>query len=157
VSLINKLFKTSVVPVIESVGKIIDNVITTTEEKDRLKLEISREIHEYDIHVKQASLDTVHAYFGDVANARNMQNTALQQCDLFSKRFIYYLAAFWSMSAVFYIFIITYYKPDNERIADTVLGFLLGTIVATIINFFFGSSKGSSDKQALLEVLTNKI
>jgi hypothetical protein len=86
--------------------------------------------------------------YGDTANARNMQVEALRQDDSFSKRFIYYFAAFWSIFAAGYIGFITFgsIPADNQRFADTILGFLLGTVVATILQFFFGSSMGSKEK-----------
>jgi len=86
--------------------------------------------------------------YGDVANARNMQIEALRQDDMFSKRFIYIFAAFWSIFASCYIAFITFgtIPVDNQRFADTILGFLLGTVVATILQFFFGSSMGSKKK-----------
>jgi ABC-type phosphate/phosphonate transport system permease subunit len=79
-------------------------------------------------------------------DARDLQKVALQQNDLFSKRFVYYLATFWSIVGASYLFFATFTTVVNPKMADTVLGFLLGTIVATIINFFFGSSQGSKDK-----------
>jgi hypothetical protein len=79
-------------------------------------------------------------------DARDLQKVALQQDDLFSKRFVYYLATFWSVIGATYLFMATFTTVVNPKMADTVLGFLLGTIVATIINFFFGSSQGSKDK-----------
>lgn len=86
--------------------------------------------------------------YGDVADARNMQVEALRQDDLFSKRFIYIFATFWSIFAAGYIGFITFgtIPADNQRFADTILGFLLGTVVATILQFFFGSSMGSKEK-----------
>lgn len=86
--------------------------------------------------------------YGDIANARNMQVEALRQEDVFSKRFIYIFATFWSLFAAGYIGFITFghIPEDNQRFADTILGFLLGTVVATILQFFFGSSVGSKEK-----------
>lgn len=74
-----------------------------------------------------------------------MQVQALSQNDVFSKLFIYYFAAFWSVFAVIYIGCITFVPipPDSVRFADTILGFILGTVIATIIYFFFGSSSGN--------------
>jgi hypothetical protein len=88
----------------------------------------------------------------NTADARAMQVAALQQDDKFSKRFVMYLATFWSLTAVAYIFLITFTNiPElNVRFADTILGFLLGTVVATILNFFLGSSAGSKEKTEAL-------
>lgn len=88
----------------------------------------------------------------NTADARAMQTAALKQDDKFSKRFVMYLAIFWSITAVSYIFFITFGSiPEaNVRFADTILGFLLGTVVATIINFFLGSSAGSREKTEAL-------
>lgn len=95
----------------------------------------------------------------NTADARAMQIAALAQNDLFSKRFVMYLAMFWSITAVTYIFFITFVEipQANVRFADTVLGTVLGTVVATTINFFFGSSAGSKEKtEALTEMKNGK-
>ena len=88
----------------------------------------------------------------NTADARAMQVAALQQDDKFSKRFVMYLATFWSLTAVAYIFFITFVEipQANVRFADTVLGTVLGTVVATTINFFFGSSASSKEKNEVL-------
>jgi len=88
----------------------------------------------------------------NTADARAMQVAALNQDDKFSKRFVMYLATFWSLTAVVYIFLITFTNiPElNIRFADTILGFLLGTVVATILNFFLGSSASSKEKTEVL-------
>lgn len=43
---------------------------------------------------------------------------------------------------IVYIFLVTFTEiPEtNQRYADTVLGFVMGTIISTILNFYFGSS-----------------
>ena len=98
-------------------------------------------------------------YFNDVANARDLQKTALVQEDTFSKRFTYYLASFWSLVGASYIFLITFIEIPvaNQRFADTVVGFLLGTVVAAVIQYFFGSSKGSNDKGNQIDAIINSI
>ena len=86
----------------------------------------------------------------NTANARAMQVAALQQADAFSKRFVAYLSAFWSIMAVSYIGFVTFVDiPEkNVRFVDTILGFMLGTVVATVLNFWLGSSAGSRAKDA---------
>jgi ABC-type nitrate/sulfonate/bicarbonate transport system permease component len=68
--------------------------------------------------------------------------------DKLVKHFIYYYAWFWAISSVFYFFCVTFILlPEGGRdFANIILGFLLGTAVATIISFFYGSSKSSKDK-----------
>lgn len=78
----------------------------------------------------------------EYANTRNMQIENLKQDDKFSKRFVYYFAIFWSTFSVIYLTGITFVEipKENIRFADTIVGFLLGTIVATLIGFFYGNS-----------------
>ena len=95
---------------------------------------------------KVNALELLNYDLENTKDARDLQKIALQQDDLFSKRFVYYLAIFWSVIGAAYLFFATFTIVENPKMADTVLGFLLGTIVATIINFFFGSSQGSRNK-----------
>jgi hypothetical protein len=84
----------------------------------------------------------------DRDSARQMQTVALQQEDKFAKHFIYWYAWFWSVGTTVYFFSVTFLEmPAGGRdFANIILGFLLGTAVATIISFFYGSSKSSKDK-----------
>ena len=88
-----------------------------------------------------------------------MQVAALAQDDVFSKRFIYYFAMAWSLFAMSYLLVITLgdIDPQNIRFADTILGFLLGTIISGIIQFFYGSSKSSQNKDATVAQLANSV
>ena len=101
---------------------------------------------------KKADNDFKLAYLtaevSDKADARALQVAALQQSDIQSKRFLYNLSWFWSAASVLYIAFITFFQiPEaNVRFADTILGFLLGTIIASIFQFFYGSSFGSRQK-----------
>ena len=98
--------------------------------------------------LRELDLEYAKMHLENVKGAREMQAAALNQSDVFSKRFVYYFAGFWSFCSVLYIGFITFatIPSANIRFADTILGFLLGTVVATILNFFYGTSKSSQDK-----------
>jgi hypothetical protein len=104
------------------------------------------------LKLAQIDLDKLKAEYANTADARAMQVAALNQSDVFSKRFTMYLTAFWSIAAAIYIGFITFSViPDkNIRFADTILGFVLGTVLATMLNFWFGSSIGSKEKAEAL-------
>ena len=122
-------------------------------ESKELTAEDKQKIMDSQIEIMKIDFEKMKLEYQNTNDARDMQKVALQQDDTFSKRYVYYLATFWSFVAVGYIFLITFLTipESNIRFADTTLGFLLGTIVATIINYFFGSSKSSSDKNQLLK------
>lgn len=99
--------------------------------------------------------------YQDRADARAMQVAALQSGDRFSKRFVYYFAIAWSLFAFAYLALITFadIPTANIRFADTVLGFLLGTVLAGMFGFFYGSSAGNerrSEQQDIQQAITGK-
>ena len=109
-------------------------------------LEMSPELAlNFEESVMAQESELIRLAYEDRKDARQMQVAALQQKDRFSKRFIYYFALAWSLFAMLYVAAITFFPiPESSvRFADTVLGFLLGTCVAGIIQFFFGSSEGN--------------
>ena len=105
------------------------------------------------LKLAQIDLEKIKADYANTADARAMQVAALNQTDVFSKRFTMYLTSFWSVAAAIYVGFITFTViPDkNVRFADTILGFILGTVIATMLNFWFGSSDGSKKKTEVLE------
>jgi hypothetical protein len=96
--------------------------------------------------------EIIRLHLADIQSARAMQVEALRSSDPLVRRYVLYLASFWSFAAAAYIFAITFFPvPEgSERFADTALGFILGTIIAQILNFFFGSSQGSAEKSAII-------
>ena len=86
--------------------------------------------------------------FKNIQDARSMQKVALEQDDTFSKRFIYYFATAWSLFAMLYFAFVTFgtVPESGTRMADTILGVLIGTVITGFFNFFYGSSKSSKDK-----------
>jgi hypothetical protein len=116
--------------------------------KKELTTEDVMKIKEAEFKLKQLDFEELKLEKEDRSDARNMQVSALNQEDTFSKRFVYYYASFITFVSFAYIFFITFGSiPEaNVRFADTILGFLLGVGLSNIIVYFFGSSKGSKDK-----------
>lgn len=139
----------------EKTGVDVDKASLSQE--DLLKLQQYEMDHEEEllrikVEDNRISADLQKEYLKDVQNARAMNVETSKSEDKFVRRFIYYLAIFWSVCAATYIGFITfgYIPEENVRFADTILGFLLGTVIASILGFFYGSSKGSHDKTEAL-------
>jgi len=143
-------------------GMVADAVTKKGQEyvEEKLGIDLSQKptaavLAQWQSAAKEHEKDLLQMILSDKANARAMQVEALKQGDHLSKRFVYYFATFWSITSALYIAFITFGSiPEaNVRFADTILGFILGTIIATIVQFFFGSSQGSKDKEQALEAL----
>jgi len=94
----------------------------------------------------------------DRTNARDFQIKALDSDDVFARRFVYWYA--WGVTILTFIFIFCAAfvfdlesKTHAARIVDTVVGFLLGTTLSAVIQYFYGSSAGSRVKTEKLAEL----
>lgn len=129
---------------------VMDKGVEYVEEKTGLKLKPEGEASPEDYaRLKEAAMKheefLVDAEIKDKANARDMAKAAMQSNDPFVRRFTYYFITGWSVFAMVYIPLITFSNiPDsNVRFADTILGFMLGTVMASMFSFLLGSSFGS--------------
>jgi hypothetical protein len=136
----------------EKLGVTLD---TTTPEQVAVLKNKEMEHKEF---LENVATDRYKIEVDDRKDARAMQSKALQQEDLFAKRFIYWFSLLWSIAACAYIYSITfnYVPPENIRVVDTVLGFLLGTAIASILNFFYGSSYKSRSKDETIDMLAKQ-
>jgi hypothetical protein len=84
----------------------------------------------------------------NMQGARDMQLKAMDSDDPLVRRFVYFFIAGWSVLSATYIGFITFGEipESNIRFADTILGFVLGTMVASMFQFLLGSSLGSRSK-----------
>jgi hypothetical protein len=116
--------------------------IATLKELERLN---TKDLQDFQIANKKLDMENTNS-------ARDMQKSALDQPDNFSKRYIYHLATLWSVFSMLFISAIAFIPipMENVRIVDTILGFMLGTIISAIINFFFGSSHSSKEKDGTI-------
>lgn len=80
--------------------------------------------------------------------ATDMQLKAMESEDPLVRRFLYYFIAAWSVFAIAFIPSLIWLPiPEaNIRFADTILGYVLGTIITGMFAFLLGSSQGSRNK-----------
>ena len=134
---------------------VVDKGVDYVEEKTGIKLEPNMS-QEKIAELKIAAMKHEEFMFEqevlNTSSARDMQKEALKQDDKFSKRFVYVFIAFWSIVAALYIGFVTFgdVPEANLRVVDTLIGFIQGTIVATMFNFLLGSSNGSMKKTEIL-------
>jgi hypothetical protein len=104
------------------------------------------------LKLAEIDLKQFEAEVKDRDGARAMQIVALQQDDWFAKNFLYIFTSVWSIFAMAYFSFVTFgtVPEGGVRMADTILGVLIGTVLTGFFNFFFGSSKSSKDKTEAL-------
>lgn len=98
---------------------------------------------EFELEIKKVYQVEMDRIVEDRVNARKMQMAALNQNDLFSKRFTYYLAAGLLTATVFIGASPMFLEIPvaNKELANRATDFFFTVSGATIISFFFGASK----------------
>lgn len=132
---------------------VMEKGVEAVEEKLGVKLKPEGEVTDADnAALKEAAMK--HEEFmaeidlKNMEGARNMQLAAMQSDDPLVRRFVYYFIGFWSVLSAIYLGAITFgtIPEANVRFADTIVGFVLGTMVAAMFQFLLGSSLGSRKK-----------
>lgn len=112
------------------------------------ELEHETKLLEHHAAVRELEVEEARIHQKDRESARTMNIEAMKNRDPFIRRFIYFYAGGLTLLTFGYIFMVSLVEINtkNQRIVDTVLGFLLGVALAAIVQFFFGSSQGSMSK-----------
>ena len=146
-SIIDDLATGGIGSIVKGVTDLAGDLITT--DKERLAAEAT---------LKELDIKEQEIYLGDKDSARKMQSAALGQDDIFSKRFVYYFIALWSLFAMIYLVCVTYMSipKDNASNVSIILGFLLGTAVASIFSFLLGTTQANKTKDQTIQSLVRK-
>lgn len=155
---LGKIFGAGIGEIIKPIGDIIDNVTTNKEEKAKAQAEIEKILTDKLTRMEELSNQVIVAYLQDVADARSLQKTAIGSTDKFVRRFVYYFIIAWSLFSMAFLIAVTFFPIPAEsiRFADTILGFLLGTGIASVFNFMVGSTRGSEKKNETISDLAKK-
>jgi len=141
----------------EVAGKVVEvaQAVTGTESPSAaaevLKADPAK-LLEFQQRMAEIELERDKQIYADIASARAMQIAALGQEDLFSKRFVYMFASAWSLFAMVYFAAVTFVplSAGGQRVADTILGVLITSVIGVMFAYFYGSTKGSAEKTRLL-------
>lgn len=137
---------------VDSVKNLADEFFESKEEKAAFAEKAAAEINRHMEIMQEHANQSAQMYLNDVANARSMQIAALNQLDNFSKRFVYFLAAFMIVAATAFGVLLCFkvVPEQNKRLIEMFVDVFLFAGAFTVLGFFFGSSKGSEDKQKQL-------
>lgn len=147
------------------ISKAAEDRGLTQEELVKLKdfeLQNQEQLIKHSEVVEQLSLERDKAYLADVQSARTMQNSAMTSSDEYVRRFVYRFAVLLTVLSFGFIYLVLFQgdkiiDDKNKDLVNTIVGFLLGTTMSTIVGFFYGSSKGSSDKNEQISALTGQL
>jgi uncharacterized membrane protein (DUF106 family) len=150
-SFITNLFSKGATDLVGAVGKVLDDVVTTKEEKIHLEYEMRKSEIEFQIEMKKLSIDEQRMVLEDISSARQRE-VAVQTSEHASK-LSKNVAPYMALATVFItllFFYILIFKPesitkDSRDIVLYILG-VLSTILTQIYSYYFGSSAGSADK-----------
>jgi hypothetical protein len=159
---LDKIFSGGAGSVIDSVGKVLDNLITTKEEKLQHELEIQKAEMQFQLDMKKLSIEERQLVYQDIASARNMA-TAVQTSPTatkLAKNTSPYLAIGTTILTFALFFVLIFYhnyleSNGSKDIVMYILG-VLSAIVTQIFSFYFGSSQGSADKSRIIENMHEK-
>lgn len=79
--------------------------------------------------------------------ATDMQMVAMQHTDPMIRRHVYYFAWFITIVSFVYFFMVSFMPVENRNrdFINIILGFLVGTVINSLIRFFYGSSSKSQE------------
>lgn len=155
-SIISDIFSGGATALVDSVGKVLDNVITTKEEKQTLDIEEQKAEMQFKLDMSRLSLEQQQAILGDVQSARQREVQVLNapNASWFTKNTIHVIA-FGTVILAFILFYILIFAPDtiSDKSKDVVL-YILGIISAILVqiySYYFGSSAGSAAKDVTIK------
>lgn len=160
-SILSTIFSSGAANLVDKVGQVLDDVITTKEEKGQLDNEIKKAEMQFEIDMRKMSIEEKRMVIEDTGNARNreIQVAQSEHATKLSKNVNAYLAL-GTVVLIFILFYILVFKPKSvsEGSKDVVLYILgaLSAILTQIYSYYFGSSSGSAAKDLTINKLNKE-
>ena len=158
-SIFSNLFSGGASTLVDSVGKVLDNVITTKSEKLQLANESAKAERDYQLENKRLDIQDRQLSMDDIKGARVMASDI--QTSANATKLSKNVAAYLALGTVFLTFVLFFIwafvevTQSQKEIVLYILG-VLSAIDTQIFSFYFGSSQGSQNKQAALNMMNAK-
>ncbi len=158
---LQNLFSGGASTLVDSVGKVLDNVVTTKEEKMQLEIEMRKSEMQFQLDMQKLSNEERQMILGDINNARqrevqmmNSENATKLNRNLMP---IMALGTIILVLALFFVLVFTpsVIQSDSKEIVMYILG-VLSAVLTQVYSYYFGSSAGSADKAKTLAGLHSK-
>jgi citrate synthase len=160
-SFLQDLFSGGANTLVNSVGKVLDNVITTKEEKIQLENEIRKSEMQFQLDLKKLSLEEQQMIIGDISSARQreMQVQTSEHATKLAKN-VSPMLALGTVVIVLGLFYVLIFSPDTVKgdskdIVMYILG-VLSAVLTQIYSYYFGSSAGSAAKSVTIAGMKEK-
>ena len=147
---IQNLFSGGASQVIDSVGNVLDKVVTTKSEKLQLELELKKADHQFELDTQNLALEDI-----DSARKRDSDVQASANASTLAKNVspILALGGVFLTFALFALLMFGTWNPEDthkKEIVLYVLGVLSG-ILTQVFSYYFGSSLGSKAKTDIIQ------
>jgi hypothetical protein len=142
-------------------SKLIDRLIPNPEQKAQAQLELLKMEQTGDLAKMANDAEITKAYLGDVSSARERESAvATSESAPYLNKIITPILALGVLIATFGLFAFVLFDkgaidPTRKDILIYVLG-VLSAIATQIVAYYFGSSKGSADKNSAIDKMLNK-
>jgi hypothetical protein len=158
---LQNLFSGGASTLVDSVGKVLDNVVTTKEEKMQLDNEIRKSEMQFQLDLKKLSNEEQQMILGDMNNARQREVQIMnsEKATKLNRNLmpVMALSTIVIVLALFYVLIFspTVIKSESKDVIMYILG-VLSALLTQIYSYYFGSSQGSADKSRTLAWMQSK-
>lgn len=157
-SFLKDLFSSGAETLVDSVGKVLDNVITTKEEKQQLDNEIRKSEMQFQLEMKKLSIEEQQMVVADLGNARSreVQMMSIENNTKLNRNLMPFMAlgTILIVLSLFYVLIFSpsVIKAESRDVVMYILG-VLSAVLTQIYSYYFGSSAGSAEKQRTINSL----
>lgn len=159
-SFLKDLFSNGASKLVDSVGAVLDNVITSKEEKLQMANELAKAEIQFQLDIQKMNNEEKAMVLGDISNARQREvQIQTSEATKLNKNLMPLLALGTIFITMLFFYILVFkpksITPESRDIVLYILG-ILSAILTQIYSYYFGSSAGSAVKNGTISNLINK-